>query len=282
MNGILLLNKSKGLTSQEELDNLKKIIHEKRIGHTGTLDPIATGLLVVLLGKYTKLSEELTSLTKEYIAEVKVGIETDSLDITGNTLKEEKQVINKEEVKNVINSYKKTYDQEVPYFSSVRVEGKHLYEYARDGVLIKLPKRSVTIYDIELLEVNDDSFKFRCVVSKGTYIRSLIRDILKDLNLIGTMSSLERVKQGIFDIKDSYTLEDIKNNNYKLVDLEYVFKNNDKFNINLDNKKYIMSGNLLDRPSEKEYFFYYENDELKVIYKVYDKDNTKIKPILFV
>ena len=280
MNGILIVNKESGVTSADVTNIIKDKFGGLPVGHTGTLDPIATGVLVCLLGKYTKLSDSITSLTKEYVATVKVGIKTDSLDITGNILDEKDTVINKEKLKEVVSSYKKTYSQEVPFYSSVKINGKHLYEYARDNESVPLPKREVTIYDIELLEINDDSFKFRCVVSKGTYIRSLIRDICNDLNILGTMSSLERCKQGIFDIKDSYTIKEILNNKYEFYDLEKVF-DYDKVNIDESNRSKIMNGNVLDRPSNKDYFFYYEGEELRVIYKTHPSKDDKIKPLVF-
>ena len=280
MNGILILNKENGITSAEELNKVKRILGEKKIGHTGTLDPMATGVLVVLLGKCTKLSDVITSLTKEYIATVKIGIKTDTLDITGNILEEKKEVLEKDKLLSVINSFKKTYEQEVPSYSSVRINGKHLYEYAREGVKVKLPKREVTIHEIELLEIKEDEFTFRCLVSKGTYIRSLIRDICDELGVIGTMSALERTKQGVFEIKDSYSIEDIENGKYEFIPLEKVFVYEKRI-ITEENKKQIMNGSILERNSDKEYFFYYENEILKVIYKVYDKNDKLIKPLLF-
>lgn len=280
MNGILILNKENGITSAEELNKVKRILGEKKIGHTGTLDPMATGVLVVLLGKCTKLSDVITSLTKEYIATVKIGIKTDTLDITGNILEQRKEMLEKDTLSNVINSFKKTYEQEVPSYSSVRIDGKHLYEYAREGIEVELPKRKVTIHEIELLEIKEDEFTFKCLVSKGTYIRSLIRDICDELGVIGTMSALERTKQGVFEIKDSYSIEDIENGKYEFIPLEKVLVHEKRI-ITEENKKQIMNGSILERNSDKEYFFYYENDILKVIYKVYDKNDKLIKPLLF-
>lgn len=280
MNGILILNKENGITSAEELNKVKRILGIKGIGHTGTLDPMATGVLVVLLGKCTKLSDVITSLTKEYIATVKIGIKTDTLDITGNILEQRKEMLEKDTLSNVINSFKKTYEQEVPSYSSVRIDGKHLYEYARKGIEVELPKRKVTIHEIKLLEIKEDEFTFKCLVSKGTYIRSLIRDICDELGVIGTMSALERTKQGVFEIKDSYGIEDIENGKYEFIPLEKVLVHEKRI-ITEENKKQIMNGIILERNSDKEYFFYYENDILKVIYKVYDKNDKLIKPLLF-
>lgn len=222
MNGILIVNKSEGFTSRDVVNKLSKIFNTKKIGHTGTLDPIAKGVLVVVIGKYTKLCEDLTQTYKEYIATFKLGILTDTLDITGKILDEKDVTVTEEEIRNVIASYKCVYDQEVPIYSSVKINGRKSYEYARNGENVVLPKRKVDIKNIEVIDINKDIVKIKCLVSKGTYIRSLIRDIGSSLNTFATMTDLIRIKQGIFDIRDSYTLEDIENGNYKLIDIEDV------------------------------------------------------------
>ena len=207
MNGILIVNKSEGFTSRDVVNKLSKIFNTKKIGHTGTLDPIAKGVLVVVIGKYTKLCEDLTQTFKEYIATFKLGILTDTLDITGEILDEKDVTVTEEEIRNVIAGYKCVYDQEVPIYSSVKINGRKLYEYARNGENVVLPKRKVDIKNIEVIDINKDIVKIKCLVSKGTYIRSLIRDIGSSLNTFATMTDLIRIKQGIFDISDSYTLE---------------------------------------------------------------------------
>lgn len=222
MNGILIVNKSEGFTSRDVVNKLSKIFNTKKIGHTGTLDPIAKGVLVVVIGKYTKLCEDLTQTFKEYIATFKLGILTDTLDITGEILDEKDVTVTEEEIRNVIAGYKCVYDQEVPIYSSVKINGRKLYEYARNGEYVVLPKRKVDIKNIEVIDINKDIVKIKCLVSKGTYIRSLIRDIGSSLNTFATMTDLIRIKQGIFDIRDSYILEDIENGNYKLIDIEDV------------------------------------------------------------
>ena len=219
MNGILIVNKGIDVTSRDVVNDLVHIFHTKKIGHTGTLDPLATGVLVCTIGKYTKLNLDLTSEYKEYIAEMRFGINTDTLDITGNVLNEESVSLDDETITKTINTFKKEYEQEVPIYSSVKVNGRKLYDYARNGEEVVLPKRTVNIEEIEVLSIKGNDVKFRCLVSKGTYIRSLIRDIAHSLNTYGTMTSLIRTKQGKFDIKDSYTIEDIKNNHYKLLSI---------------------------------------------------------------
>lgn len=224
-NGILMVNKPSGITSRDVINIVGKTLNTKKVGHTGTLDPMATGVLVLCLGNALKVCELITANDKEYIAKVILGIETETLDTTSPIINTKKTNITKEEIEKVLNSFKGSYLQEVPKYSAVKINGKKLYEYAREGKEIELPKKMVTIYDIQLISdityYNDTtSFYIKTTVSKGTYIRSLIRDIGYKLNTYGCMDSLERTRQGIFNIDNSYTLEEIKNNNYKLLSIE--------------------------------------------------------------
>ena len=264
MNGILIVNKSDGFTSRDVINKLSKVFNTKKIGHTGTLDPIAKGVLVVVLGKYTKLCEDLTQTYKEYIATFKLGILTDTLDITGNIIDEKSCNISEEEIRNVISNYKCVYSQEVPIYSSVKINGRKLYEYARNGEEVTLPKREVDIKSIEVLEINKDIIKIKCLVSKGTYIRSLIRDIGESLNTHATMTDLIRTKQGIFDIKDSYTIEDIENGNYKLINIEDVL---DLCVINNEYIKEATNGVKLELDIKNKYILFKSNNEEVALYK---------------
>lgn len=223
-NGILIVNKPSGITSRDVVNIVGKTLNTKKVGHTGTLDPMATGVLVLCLGNALKVCELITANDKEYTAKVILGIETETLDTTSPIINTKKTNITKEEIEKVLNSFKGSYLQEVPKYSAVKINGKKLYEYAREGKEIELPKKMVTIYDIQLISdityYNDTtSFYIKTTVSKGTYIRSLIRDIGYKLNTYGCMDSLERTRQGIFNIDNSYTLEEIKNNNYKLLSI---------------------------------------------------------------
>ena len=224
-NGILIVNKPSGITSRDVVNIVGKTLNIKKVGHTGTLDPMATGVLVLCLGNALKVCELITANDKEYIAKVILGIETETLDTTSPIINTKKTNITKEEIEKVLNSFKGSYLQEVPKYSAVKINGKKLYEYAREGKEIELPKKMVTIYDIQLVAdityYNDTTtFYIKTTVSKGTYIRSLIRDIGYKLNTYGCMDSLERTRQGIFNIDNSNTLEEIKNNNYKLLSIE--------------------------------------------------------------
>lgn len=284
MDGILIINKPTGYTSRDVVNKISKILNTKKIGHTGTLDPMATGVLVLCIGKATKLVEILTSTEKEYIAEVTLGLNTDTLDNTGNVLEERNVHIGKEQIIKVLNSMLGFYEQEVPIYSAVKINGKKMYEYARENKKIDLPKRTVEIKQIELLgdikyENNKTIFKFKCLVSKGTYIRSLIRDIALKLDTIGIMSSLKRIKQGIFSIDQSYNIDDIENNHYKIISIADCLKKYKNVIVDdfLINK--IKNGAILqNRYDEDTIVFKDSNNNCLAIYKRYDKDKTKIKP----
>lgn len=210
MDGILVVDKPKGPTSRDVVNQVSKILGTKKVGHTGTLDPIATGVLVLTIGKGTKLTEMLQASTKEYIATATFGIETDTLDTEGTIIKEEPVTITKEDVKRALKEMEETYEQEVPIYSAIKVNGKKLYEHARKNEQVEeLPKRTVTIYETKFLSFEENQATFRVVVSKGTYIRSFIRDLAKKLNTVAIMSDLRRTKQGTFPVEESHPLEEI-------------------------------------------------------------------------
>ena len=230
MNGIIVIDKPKDYTSRDIVNIVSKKLNTKKVGHTGTLDPLATGVLVLPIGRALKVSELLTSNTKEYIAEVILGYETDMLDITGTEIKRNIPSVTKEELLKVLKSYIGKYNQEVPLYSAVKVGGKKLYEYARSGTPVIPPSKEVEVYSLELISdlkhiKGAVEFTIRCEVSKGTYIRSLIRDIAYSLNTYGTMKNLIRTRQGIFTLKDAYTLKDIEENNYKLLSIKECLPN---------------------------------------------------------
>ncbi len=268
MQGILLINKNKDCTSRDVVNDLVHILHTKKIGHTGTLDPIATGVLVTIVGKYTKLGELLTSTYKEYIATFELGYETDTLDCTGVITKLSKKNVTKEEIIAAVNHFLGKYDQEVPIFSSVKINGKKLYEYARNNESIELPKREVDIKEIEILSISEKNIKIRTLVSKGTYIRSLIRDIGVHLGTYATMNNLIRTKQGIFSIEDCYTIDDVKNNNFKLLDLEDVL---DLEVVDVDDELYhkVANGRKIPNIYNKEFVLFKYQGEKICLYQHY-------------
>lgn len=283
MNGIIIVNKPYGYTSRDVVNILCKKFKTKKIGHTGTLDPIATGVLILCIGSATKLVEALTSDDKEYVATVELGTLTDTLDNTGNVIKEEKTNLNVNQIKKALEKMQGVYEQEVPIYSAVKINGKKLYEYAREGINVELPKRMVNIKSLELInnikyENNKTTFQIRCHVSKGTYIRSLVNDIAHELGTVGTMTSLNRVKQGIFNISDSYTLEDIENDNYKLLSIKEALSNVKQVIVSGEELFKIKNGTRLENiyHSDKVLFLDEFNNEI-ALYKTLDNDNKIIK-----
>ena len=275
MDQLLVVNKPEGFTSRDVVNKLSKILNTKKIGHTGTLDPIATGVLVCLTGKYTKLVDLLTALDKEYVAEIKLGIKTDTGDITGNVIDTSNKVILKNDILDVIKKFPKKYLQTVPKYSAVKIDGKKLYEYARENIDIELPKREVSIYNLELISFNEDIIKIKTKVSKGTYIRSLIEDICDMLGTVGCMKSLVRTHQGIFGIDEAYTLEDIENNNYKSKNI-HEFLDYPCINIEECNLKTILNGGKISNiyNIKDKVIMMYDNKDLAI----YEVDGETLKP----
>ena len=229
---IINVCKEKKMTSRDVVNIISKHLHTKKVGHTGTLDPLATGVLLICTNHDTKLVDILTSKNKEYIAPMRLGLQTDTGDITGNILKKASYEVTKDQIIKVLNSFLGSSIQTVPLYSAVKINGKKLYEYARTGEEVTLPTRKINISSIELLDYHDDLIKFKTTVSKGTYIRSLIEDIGKNLGTLATMEDLVRTKQGRYKIEDSYTLEDIKNNNYTPIPLNVVLEDYPRYNLN--------------------------------------------------
>ena len=273
MNGILLIDKPKNLTSRDVVNEVVKKLGIKKVGHTGTLDPIATGVLVVCIGKATKLVNYLTSAEKEYIATVELGTRTDTLDNTDSILEEEVSIKTKEEIERVLNSFNGKYIQEVPIYSAVKVNGKKLYEYARNGEEVILPKREVEIKNIELIgEVeyvnNKTIFKFKCTVSKGTYIRALINDIAKRLNTIGIMTDLRRTKQGKFSIEECIEIKSV--NKSKLISIKDIIDCK-KVELTKDIEKKVLNGNSLKNTYDEEKILFIKNDKVVALYEGIDE-----------
>lgn len=246
MDGIIVINKPKEYTSNDIVQIVKKIFNEK-VGHTGTLDPNATGVLPLLIGKGTKLSKYLINHDKTYEVVLKLGEKTDTADIEGNII--EKKLINYEKInidniKSIFKRFIGKQKQMPPMYSAIKVKGKKLYEYARKGQNIEVKPRDIEIYNLELININKekDEISFKVDCSKGTYIRSLCEDIAEDLDTVGYMKELERIKVGKFDIKDSVDIKELKENinnkeflNKYFTNIEDIFVN--KNIINLDDKK---------------------------------------------
>ena len=205
-NGIINIYKEQGYTSFDVVAKLRGILKMRKIGHTGTLDPDATGVLPVVLGSATKLVDMLTDKKKEYIATLRLGITTDTLDITGTVLSENTPDVSEGEVRDAILSFIGPQLQTPPMYSAIKVNGRKLYELAREGIEIERQKRSIEIFDIEILDMSLPDIRLRVECSKGTYIRSLCADIGDKLSCGAVITSLMRTKSGDFAIDRAYTL----------------------------------------------------------------------------
>ena len=273
---IINVCKEKNMTSRDVVNIVSKHLHTKKVGHTGTLDPLATGVLIVCTNHDTKLVDILTSKNKEYIATMRLGIQTDTGDITGNIIKRATYKVTKDQIIKVLNNFLGSSTQTVPIYSAVKINVKKLYEYARNGEEVTLPTREINISNIELLDYHDDLIKFKVTVSKGTYIRSLIEDIGKTLQTVATMEDLVRTKQGNYKIEDSYTLEDIKNDNYKPMPLNIVLKDYHTYNLNATEYFKVKNGSkMLLNIDDKIVTLLYNNKPIALyrkendIYRVY-------------
>ena len=265
MDGVIIINKQKNFTSHDVVNVIRKKLNIKKVGHTGTLDPNATGVLPILVGKATKISKYLIEHDKTYIATIKLGEKTDTGDNEGQVI-EEKLVppdLKKEDINNVLQSFLGKQKQVPPMYSAIKINGKKLYEYAREGKEVKLEAREIEIYKIQLLEYKNSKIKFEVECSKGTYIRTLCEDIAKKLGTVGYMEKLQRTKVNNFKIGDSVLLDDITLENVEedLIKIEEVFKEKDK--IELDNKKLelFLNGVKLTYDLPKDIYRIYNNKQ---------------------
>ncbi len=241
MNGILIINKLKGYTSHDIVAKAKKITGEK-VGHTGTLDPLATGVLPLLIGKGTLCSKYLMDHDKTYKVILKLGIKKNTGDGEGEILQEEnvnENLLEEQKVKNVLNNFLGEQEQIPPIYSAIKVNGKKLYEYARKGQEVEIKPRKITIYYIQLLKIDKENkeIEFEVSCSKGTYIRSLCEDIAKKLGTVGYMKELQRIRVGIFKIDQAISVEELDENTIQenIITIEELFK--DLENIELNERK---------------------------------------------
>jgi len=274
-NGVLFINKPSNMTSRDVVNKISKIYQTKKVGHTGTLDPLATGVLIVCLGSYTKLVNMLTSKEKTYETTMRLGLCTETGDITGEVIEEEESKVTKETIENTFISFPREYDQQVPIYSAVKINGKKLYEYARNNEKVQLPTRHIKISDLELLDIKGKDITFRTTVSKGTYIRSLIADLSKEMGEIATMTSLTRLAQGNYELSECWDLEQITKDTplKKLSDLyPYIH-----YEISDQDYKKIQNGNTLSLSIEDDYVILtYQNKPIAL----YQKEDSEYKIIM--
>ena len=272
MNGIIIINKKQGYTSHDIVHKIKRISKEK-VGHTGTLDPMAQGVLPILIGKATQCSKYLINHDKIYKVKLKLGIKTDTADSEGNIIEKTEispEILNKQKILQAINSMKGKQEQIPPIYSAIKVNGKKLYEYARKGQEVEIKPRQIEIYNIDLNNIDKENkiIEYTVNCSKGTYIRSLCEDIAKKLGTIGYMENLIRLKAGEFSIENSITLEEILNaeNPYNVLEkniitLEEFFKDKETINLNEKRLQLFLNGvNLTEQKKDGIYKIYTNNN----------------------
>lgn len=229
MDGIVLINKQKGYTSHDIVSKIRKKLNIKKVGHAGTLDPLATGILPILIGKGTKISKYLIEHDKTYIATIKLGIKTTTGDLEGEIIKKDDNInINDNIIKNVLETFIGKQKQKPPMYSAIKINGKKLYEYARSGTYVEIIPRDIEIFDIFLNNYDKEKQEIQITahVSKGTYMRTLCEDITEKLGTVGTMAELERIKLNQFSIEDAVYIENLQNKD--IISIETIFENTPK------------------------------------------------------
>ena len=270
MQGFLNINKQSGVTSAYVVGQIKKHFHISKVGHMGTLDPLASGVLPIALGKATRLFDYMQQKTKEYVTVIRFGVLTNTLDITGQITNTCTTLPTLDQVQNAIKLLIGTYNQVPPQFSAKKVGGKKAYELARQNIEVNLKPKQITIYNFTLIkQLSDTDYEFSISCSSGTYIRSIARDLGSLLNSFGTMVSLVRTKTGIFDIKQSYTLEQILANNskeYGIMKVQDVLPNIKSLTVSEQEFNALQNGItvLIKNLTDEFYFINYNNQLLGI------------------
>lgn len=264
MDGVLIIDKPKGYTSHDIVNIVRKELKTKKVGHAGTLDPNATGVLPVLIGQATKISKYLIEHNKKYIATLKLGEERDTDDEEGKIVKKDINCKNlcltKQKILEVLETFKDKQMQVPPIYSSIKVNGKKAYEYAREGQALQLNPREIEIYDINLIEIIEDEIIFEVFCSKGTYIRALCRDIAKKLGTYGYMKDLRRTEVDSFKLNDAITIENIADASNKIISIETIFKDKNKVKLNEKDLKLFLNGVQLNINEPNDIYRIYENN----------------------
>lgn len=256
MDGIIIVNKPKGITSFDVIRKLKKILKTKKIGHTGTLDPLASGVMLVCVGKSTKLAQDLEAKDKVYIADFDIGYATDTYDTEGKKIAENHIEISKENLIEATKKFLGSIKQVPPMYSAIKMDGKKLYDLARKGIEVERSERDVKIEYINILNFGENKAQIQTKVSKGCYIRSLIYDIGKDLGTYATMTELLRTAVGDYSLEQAYTLEEIEN---------LITKNNFEF---LKTVEEIFNYPIYKLNSEKEFTLFKNGNTVKINEKI--------------
>jgi len=264
LNGILLVNKPSGMTSHDVVNRLRRILGTKKIGHTGTLDPQATGVLIVLIGTSTKILPFITNSSKEYVAKLRFGLSSNTYDIWGDLVEHSLPLPDKSEIIECLSSFVGIQTQIPPMVSAIKVNGKKLYEYEREGKTIDVVARTIEIAELEFISYDTD-LEFRCLCSSGTYIRSLCVDIAKKLGQKGVMSSLVRTKIDNYSLADCYSLEQIEAGEYQLL-TNYQLLSNYQY-VNYDNIDEVMVGKQISLDCEDEIVMIVNNESVIAAYE---------------
>lgn len=272
MNGVILINKEKNISSFGVVAKVRKILNIKKVGHSGTLDPEATGLLPILIGNGTKISKYLIEHDKTYIAKLKLGIKTTTADGEGDILEKDNFKLDKKDEKfyiEIFNSFIGKSTQIPPIYSAIKVDGKKLYEYARKNEEVEIKPREIEIYNIKIISINYDEneIDFEVSCSKGTYIRTFCEDIAKKLETVGYMKELKRTRVDNFRIEDAITLEELESNKNneeylknKIISIENIFENKNKINLNERKKELFLNGVKLTHDLKDDIYLVYSNN----------------------
>ena len=245
VNGILIVNKPEGWTSQDVVSKLRGVFHEKRVGHGGTLDPMATGVLPVFFGRATRAVEFFEHADKKYVATVRMGQITDTQDTTGNVLELRKAAVSEEDVARVLSKFIGKIEQIPPMYSAIKIGGKKLYELARAGKEIERKPRQIEIFSLEMTHIEGNDWKLCVHCSKGTYVRTLCHDIGMALGCGACMASLERIAAGAYELAESALMEEIiadENRDSRLLPVDSLFANVPKLTLTAAQEKCVRNG----------------------------------------
>ena len=272
MDGIIIINKPKGCTSHDIVYKIKKLLNEK-VGHTGTLDPMAEGVLPILIGKGTQLSKYLINHNKKYIVELQLGTKTDTADSEGKIIEEQpvnETLLTQENITKILQTFIGKQEQVPPIYSAIKVNGKKLYEYARKGQKVELKPRQIEIYNIDLIDYSpkEKQIKFEVFCGKGTYIRSLCEDIAAKFGTVGYMKSLKRTQVGDFKIEDSITVEKLNKVDTQIISVEKIFEASPSIELDERKLKLFLNGVMLTQK--------YDNG----VYKIYSHESNNINQFI--
>ena len=283
MNGIILIDKPQDWTSHDVVAKLRGILHERRIGHSGTLDPLATGLLVVFVGRATRAVEFAEADSKEYIAGLRLGLSTDTQDISGNVIAECSDLPDEGAVRRAVNSFIGDIEQIPPMYSAINIGGKKLYELARKGQSVERAPRKITVSSIEIIGREGGDYLLKIACSKGTYVRTLCNDIGASLGCGACMSNLRRISAGAFSVESAHSIDEVENtaNEGQLVDImlpvDTLFSAWPELKVSESAAKRLKTGNIIKiSAADGDYRVYSDSGEFLLVGKV---ENGKLKTI---